>query len=49
MRQLYPSYFTVKDTKIGSCDPKGMSRENITPPSTTDQSFNPERTNLLLW
>ena len=40
--QLYPSYFTVKDTKIGSWDSKGMSREGITPPSKTDKSFYPE-------
>ena len=34
---------TVKDTKIGSRDLKGISRESIAPPSTTDKSFYPEK------
>ena len=43
--QPLSSYFTSTNGKIGSKQSKGMSEENIKPPSTTDNSFDSEKIN----
>ena len=40
--QSFSSYFTSKTGKICSWRSEGMSEETAKPPSTTDNSFDPE-------
>ena len=43
--QPLSSYFTSTNGKIGSKQSKGITEENIKPPSTTDNSFDSEKIN----
>ena len=40
--QPFSRYFTSKNGKIGSWHSKGKSEKGVTPPSTTNKSFDPE-------